>query len=825
MNSSFVDKYFQEGLASTQQEANALFLKDMAVDGLYRRGITPNSPDWEKYTERLKHELNVINSGNLADFFLDTAFICLKQKSQGVLLGRGRGGAAGSLVSYCLKITESDRLEFDLKFERFLIETRINSISSADIDIDIPRDARQKVLATVKDDFGHDRTYQVINKVRWTIKTAIKDLCTISGVPFSVANKVSKIIGDETNPDAIEYIPEVDAFFHKYPFVRDNYRKLIGMLKNYSIHAGGLIILDAPVEYHDSIVKVNGVDCLDNDGKTCDSLGYLKQDLLGINTLTIVSDCLDILPEGIKPPTAFDDPKVYETINKSTLGLFQIEAAGANQVCQELRPSNFDELTALLAICRPGSVDSGDKDRFVNRKHGLEEVTYDHPDLEPILKQNYGTLVYQEDLMTIVTDFAGMTPIDADNIRRGVGKKLQYVFDEYYPKFIEACINRGVDRDVAETIWGKMEASASYSFNKSHAVSYAALTYITAYLKTYYPVEFLLAVLNNTKDEEKRIKIYNELESLDKKIVNPDINNSRDRIVEDDENIYLSFNLVKGVGPSAIDKIIQNRPYTSFDDFCDRSGVNKTVKKALIECGAFDCFDTDRCKLFNIVEESDEQWDKQETLLREFKRIKINPRGSVLDSYDIKSLGIDIDTNTIQEITENKDDYKDFFIKVLVSEYKTKDDFAYLGITDGFNVLSIFVGKEFIPRYVDAFKVGTPLLIHVNGKGTKYSVLSLIDLNDPSKYQHEYWLYNGEYVEILKDLQSKNTVPCGVASNVKYFTSKKGNPCVRYDLRIDEETFLEGRIKAGDPPLMCEGSFVFFEVGNNPTFPYILEVH
>lgn len=802
---------------------NAQFLKDLCIKGLHKRNIPQDQ--WGLYLDRLNYELDIINSGNLADFFLNTAFICLKMKAKGILLGMGRGSAAGSLVSYCLKITEIDPIKYNLKFERFLNPTRINSINSADIDIDIPRDKRQEVLSIVKDDFGKDRTFQVINKVRWTVKTAIKDLCTISNVPFALSNKITKIIGDETD---IESIPEVAQFLEEHPFVANNYKQLVGLLKNYSIHAGGLIILDKPVEYHDSIIKINGVDCLDNDGKTCDSLGYLKQDLLGINTLTIVSDCLDLLSNTVTLPTEFDDPNVFETINKSTLGLFQIEAAGANQVCQELRPSNFDELTALLAICRPGSVDSGDKDHFVNRKHGLEEVVYDHPDLEPILKQNYGTLVYQEDLMQIVTDFAGMTPVDADNIRRGVGKKLQYVFDEYYPKFIQACVDRGVEKEVAETIWGKMEASASYSFNKSHAVSYAALTYITAFLKTYYPIEFLLSVLNNTDDEDKRIKVYNELKSMDKEIVNPDINKSKHITVEDENNIYLSFNLIKGVGPSAIQKIIENQPYTSFDDFCERSGVNKTVKKALIECGAFDSFDQDRSKLYNEIEET-EPWDKQETLFREFQRIKINPNGNVLDLYELSDLGIDVEISSIKRILDNIDDYKDFYVKVLVSDYKTKDDYAYLSITDGFDVISIFVSKEFIPRYIDAFEVGAPLLIHVNGKGTKYSLLSLINLQDPQKYQHEYWFYNGEAMEKLDSLQKTNSIPCGVASNVKYFTSKKGNPCVRYDLIMSNDQILEGRIEAGSaqypPHLMAEGSYVFFTVGNNEVFLDIMEVY
>lgn len=814
--------YYENKLATNSQEANALFLKDKCAEGLTKRGITPDHPQYKIYEDRLKHELEVSNKGGLADFFLDTAFGCLKMKSNDILLGMGRGSAAGSLIAYCLKITEIDPIKYDLKFERFLNETRLDSVSSADIDIDIPRDKRQDVLNMYKDDFGRDRTFQVINKLKWTKKTAIDDLGRISGVDFSMRKRISKLIGD-SDPESIT---DVVQYLDEHPFIRDNYLQLAGMIKSYSIHAGGLIILDTPVEYHDSILRINGVDCLDNDGKTCDSLGYLKQDLLGINTLTIVSDCLDLLmlDKNILP-TEFTDSKVFQTINKSTLGLFQIEAAGANQVCQELQPSSFEELTALLAICRPGAVDSGDKDHYVNRKHGVEKIEYDHPDLESVLKDTYGCIIYQEDLMNVVTKFAGMTPVDADNIRRGVGKKIKAVFDEYYPKFINACVQRGIEQNIAETVWAKMEASASYSFNKSHAVSYASLTYITAWLKTYYPIEFLLSVLNNTDDEDKRIKVYNELKSFDKKIVNPDINKSKAITVEDENNIYLSFNLIKGVGPAAIDKIIEHQPYKSFEDFSERSGVNKTVKKALIECGAFDCFGIERYALFKTIEEDEEEWSKQERLFREFQRIKINPHGNVLDLYNLSELNINLNIDTIKMLKNNKKDYKSFYVKALVSDYKTKDDYAYLSITDGFDVLSVFVPKEFAPRYVEAFEVGTPLLLHLNGKDDRYSLLSLINLQDPTKYRHEYWLYNGEAMQKLDSLQKQNRVPCGVAQNVKYFISKKGNPCVRYDLIINSDTILEGRIEAGNPHLMCEGSYVFFLVEDNETFLNILEVH
>lgn len=798
---------------------NHLFLTSKAFEGLERRGLS-NDP---VYVERLTKELDIIKSGNLADFFLNTAFICMKMKAQGILVGLGRGSAAGSLVCYCLKITEIDPIKYNLLFERFLNPTRINAIASADIDTDIPRDKRKEVLAMVKSEFGEDRSFQIINKLQWTEKTAIKDLARIIDVPFELTNKVTKLISDD---ESAEDVPEVVEFLDKYPFIRDNYKKLLGLPKTYGVHAGGVITLDKPVEYYDSIVKVNGVECLDNNGKTCDNMGFLKNDLLGLGTLTIIADCLELLP-NVSLPKNYDDPAVYETINKSTLGIFQIEAAGATDVCKRLKPHNFDELCAVVALCRPGAMDSGDTDHYIARKNGEEMVRYDHPDLEPILKDNYGAIVYQEDAMHIVTDFAGMSPVDADTIRRGIGKKIQAVFDEYHPKFVNACVGRGIDYEIAETVWEKMEASASYSFNKSHCVSYTALSYICGWLKTYFPIEFFLAILNNSDDEDKRMKIYNEIRSINSEIVNPDINISKDITTTNyDGKVYLSLNLIKDVGPSAIEKIIDGQPYSSFEDFCNRCKVNKRVKRALIEAGAFDRFGDRRDDLYSIIEEEENIWSDKEKLFREFQRIKINPKGNILDLFDLSEININVPVSTIANLFDNTEEYGDFYIKVLSSDFKLKEDYAYASVTDGFDNISLFVTKEFISRYAnDLNEIGVPLLCHVHGKGEKYTLLSLINLQDPTKNKHEYWHYIGEDKNKLTILQKQNPdINVGIISNIRYFTSKNGNRCAWYNVYVDDETILTDRIVCNQPPNMVDGSFLFFFVQDNPTFLQIVEV-
>lgn len=798
---------------------NSNYFISKCYEGLRKR----NLDNKKEYKERLDHEISIIQSGNLEDFFLNTAYIVLKIKKEGMMVGNGRGSAAGSLVAYCLGITEINPLEYGLIFERFLNPTRINSIASADIDTDVSRRDRQKILEMVKKEFGEDKTFQIINEIKWTEKTAIKDIGRIIGLDFQYVNKITRLISDDQKA---EDVPDVAVFLEKNPFIRDNYKKLVGLTKALGVHAGGVITLDKPVEQYDSVVRVNSVNCIDNDGKTTDSLGFLKNDLLGLNTLDIISDTINLLP-NVNLPKQYNDPEVFKTINKSTLGIFQLEGAGATNVCERLQPSSFEELCAVVALCRPGSMDSGDTDRYIARKHGEEEVVYDHPLLEPILKQNYGTIIYQENCMDIVTKFAGMSNTDADIIRKGIGKKIKIIFDEYHPKFITACNNNGIDTDIAEIVWEKMESSASYSFNKSHCVAYTSLSYICGWLKTYYPIEFYLAILNNTEDEDKRMKVYAEINEMENAIANPDINNSRETTVMGfDGKIYLSFNLIKDVGEAAIKNILATQPYNSYDDFCNKCKVNKRVKKALIEAGAFDRFDIPRYELYNTLTGEDNVWDEKETLFREFNRIKINPNGNILDLFDLNELGIVKEISSIKDLESNTEEYKDFYIKVLSSEFKLKEDYAHASVTDGFNSIGLFVTKEFIPRYADELnEIGNPLICHIHGKSGKYTLLSLISLQDIEKHSTEYKFYTGQTNETLVKLQRTNPdYNVGTVSNVRYFTSKSGNRCCWYNIFVDEDIILEDRIMCNSPTRITDGSYIFFLMGNNETFPQIIEV-
>ena len=729
----------------------------------------------------------------------------------------------GSLVAYCIGISQVDPIKYNLSFARFLNKARMKT-SICDIDVDISKNDRPRALSLLKKEFGYDKTCQIINDVYFSDKTIIQDLGRIFNIPVTVRNRLTALVGEG---DALK-VPEVLEFFDKHPHIGELFPKLKGLIRNSSTHAGGLLVSDKPMTDYISTLnaKDNIVTCY--NGRTCEQLGFLKMDMLGLNTLSIIKDCLNFIGrKSFDFDYDLDDPRVYKTINKSTLGIFQLEGKGASEYTNKLQPKKFNDIIADLALVRPGGQDSGDADEFLEVRFNGKPIEYDHELLEPILSETNGCILYQEQAMEISRVLSGFTDVEADILRKGISKKLDYIFTEYKPKFIDGAVNNGVDKDIAEKIWNRIEKSSSYSFNKSHSVGYSLVTYQTAYLKTYYPMEYYTAMLNNVESEEKRNRIYNEIKSLNKNLINPDINNSGQICMYTDDNIYLSFPLINGVGPAALEAILAHQPYKSFDDFMNRktSKVNKGVVKALIEAGAFDRFGDRRDSLYSIIEEKDCHWDDKETLFREFQRIKINPKNNLLDLYDTKEMGLKCDISSVHELQDNTEEYKDFYVKLLPSEFNKKDNYAFVSATDGFNNMSFFVGNEFLSRYIDSLNtMGEPLLCHVHGKGEKYSLVSLIKLNEPDKYKHEYWSYIGTSIKKVQELQNANpSIHVGFISNVNYFTSKNGNPCARYDITLGTGETLEGRITV-HPPLMYQGSFIFFEIGDNPVFPNIIQV-
>lgn len=786
-------------------------LKELAYKGLEKRKLSNN----QEARDRLEHELSIILNSDLENFFLNTSYVANLLKSKGIRLGPARGSAGGSLTSYCLNITEINPLKYNLSFARFLNEERA-SHSMSDIDIDIPRDKRQESLNLIKKEFGQDKAFQVINQIRFTDKTSIKALARIYDVPFDEVNRITSLIN---SPNDINENERVKNFLNKYPEIKENMSKINGMLSTYGVHAGALILFPESIESLASTVKVNNEIVCSYDGRTCDDLMLLKQDLLGLNTLTIINDCINLVDKNFKFPEEFNDPKVYENIQKSCLGIFQLESSSAEDFIRKLKPTNFDDLVAALALIRPGSAQNGDDKKYIQNKN-KNEIEYEIPELESILEPTKDCLIYQEQAMQIAKELAGFSDSEADTLRKGIGKKIKEVFDTLKPKFFDGCLSNNISYRTINDIWNKIEKSSEYSFNKSHAVGYATIAYQTAYLKTYHPISFYLALLNNTDDEEKRMRIYSELRSINKPVKNPDINKSKDVIKQDGEDIYLSLSLIKNVGDKAIKNIIELQPFESFDDFIERRDsrkVNKRVVNALIESGAFDCFNKNRFELYKILNDVDKEWSKEEELYREFNVLKINPRGNLLSFYDTSEF--DIDIIPLSQVS-NIDGEAQVYTKALIADVKLKEDYGFFTLTDNNNQITVTISKNHIDRYIDTFNsVGEPVLTSLRTFNGKVYFNSLISLKNKSHYNKEYDLYTGKTYEILEKIQQDNPVfTIGVATNINYFTSKKGNKCLRYDLIINKEKTLLGCMNCFEPPLINDGSYIFLNGGNKPFF-------
>ncbi|MCK6459709.1 MAG: DNA polymerase III subunit alpha, partial [Planctomycetes bacterium] len=469
----------------------AEFLRGLCEEGLLRRyGAVPPA----EARKRLEHELLVIGRTGFLAYFLIVWDLIRFAREKGVAVGPGRGSAAGSLVAYCLGITDVDPLRYDLLFERFLNEERI---SMPDIDIDFCRDRREEVIQYVQEKYGgKDHVSQIITFGRLAARAAIRDVGRVLGVPLPEVDRIAKMVPagpGVTLEGAMEQDPELrklaDDKESPEGKLLDYALRLEGCHRNAGTHAAGIVIADAPLTEILPLYKSGEDVSTQFSWETVEQLGLLKMDFLGLKTLTLIDHALKLLRAGgVEPPDfrsaefeRFDDRKTYELLARGeSFGVFQLESGGMRDLLMRLRPGNFEEAIVLIALFRPGTLDAGMHDIYCNRKNGTERVTYDHASLEPILKSTYGVIVYQEQVMLIAHKVAGLTLTQADSLRKAMGKKKPEEMEKYRLPFLDGCGRNGVPRPVAEGIWDKMATFARYGFNKSHATAYAVLTYQTA---------------------------------------------------------------------------------------------------------------------------------------------------------------------------------------------------------------------------------------------------------------------------------------------------------------------------------------------------------
>ena len=596
------------------------YLAKLAYEGAKKRYGDPIPKDVE---ERVKFELHIMKTMGFPGYFLIVQdFINSARDELGVMVGPGRGSAAGSVVAYCLGITKIDPLKYDLLFERFLNPDRI---SLPDIDTDFDDDGRGKVLKWVMDKYGHENCAHIITYASMATKNSIKDVARVENVPLAISNALCKAIPDRL-PDvdgktpkmnlvnAIKAVPELqDAEASTDPRIANTmkYAKMLeGTVRGTGIHACGFIICRDPISDHvpvstadDPDFKGTKTNCTQYDGHVIESTGLIKMDFLGLKTLSELKEaCANIKrTRGIDvdlDTIPIDDPKTYELYQKGrTIGTFQFESAGMQKYLRELHPTVFEDLIAMNALYRPGPMDYIPS--FIARKNGREPITYDIDCMEKYLKDTYGITVYQEQVMLLSRQLADFTRGESDALRKAMGKKKKDIVDAMKPKFIDGGKKNGHDPKILEKIWADWEKFASYAFNKSHAACYSWVAYQTAYLKANYPAEYMAAIMSRRRDQITEItKLMDECKQMGIATLGPDVNESYEKFgVNHHGEIRFGLGAIKGMGDSAalsiIDEREKNGPYKDIYDFAQRvnfSSVNRKAFESLALSGGFDSF-------------------------------------------------------------------------------------------------------------------------------------------------------------------------------------------------------------------------------------------
>ena len=593
---------------------SAEYFKDLCRKGLVKK-MHGNVP--ENYWKQLEYEFNVIITMGFDCYFLIVSDFINWARANGIPIGPGRGSGAGSLVAYSMDITRIDPIQNKLLFERFLNPDRV---SMPDLDIDMSDAGRERVIDYVRGKYGADRVSQIITFGTMKAKLAIKDVGRAMDIPLAEVNRITKMIPNDpkmTLEKALE-INELKTTIDTNPQAKRLYdmaRKLEGLKRHTGIHAAGVLITRDPVSEYVPLARGAKESITTQfEGEPCSNLGLLKMDFLGLRTLTVIDNAEKMIRERHDPnfdinQIPLDDKKTYEMLSAcKTLGIFQLESGGMRDLIKKIQPTQFSDLSALVALYRPGPMESGMMDMFVRRKNGQEKITYETPKLAEVLKDTYGCMVYQEQIMQISKLLGGFTPGEADTLRKAMGKKKIEVMEKFGKKFVEGCQAHKISEKVASHIYEQMKAFAGYGFNKSHSYAYALVTYQTAYLKANYPIEFMCSALTNeighnaigSEDKENKIVTYlEEARKMGFETLPPDVNKSQPEFsvekVGDKEYIRYALEAIKNAGTEGCISIVKERekdgPYTSLDNLCSRIDLfqaNKKTIESLAKAGALD---------------------------------------------------------------------------------------------------------------------------------------------------------------------------------------------------------------------------------------------
>ena len=773
------------------------YLKKMAEEGLeayFKRRDAQGKPvDEAVYRQRLHYELETIIQMGFADYFLIVSDFIGYARKNNIPVGPGRGSAAGSLVSFSLEITEIDPIPYKLMFERFLAPGRV---SMPDIDCDFSDEKREQVIQYVAEKYGHDRVAQITTFSAMRAKAVVRDVGRVMGLPYGEVDRVAKLIPDTpkvTLEEAFEQEPKLHEAVSSDPKIADLFRvarTLEGLNRHNSTHAAGVVISGKPLMELLPLCLGKKDEILTQYDMTCvESVGLVKFDFLGLSTLSLIDRAVELV-KAVKDANfdiksiPFDDKKTFALLRKGYVGgVFQLENSGMRDLLIRMKPKKFEDLIDLLALFRPGPLQSGMVDDYIKRKNNSKKITYDIDQLKDILGDSYGVILYQEQVMQIVMKLAGFSPSDADRLRKAMGKKKAEEMAKLREKFIEGAAKNNIPSEKAAHLYDQMAQFAKYGFNKSHSTAYALITYQTAFLKAHYPTEFMAALMSGEMgDADKLARYIDEARGMEIDVQPPDVNKSGLDFLVEGEKIRFGLAGIKNVGQGAAQLIVQERKnkgvFTSILDFCSRLDlrkVNKRVLESLIKCGAFDTMGISRARLFAALDEilsisqreqkqrksqqkslfgdvsasaggglledyvypDVEEWPQSKRLLYEKELLGIFLTGHPLMAFEdkLKTLGV----TAIGEITGklNRKTVKIAGIVVVSKEITTKkgnEKMAFVTVEDHTGTIEVLVFPSVFKTVSVHLLPDTPLLVEgtvdMSGDMAKIKAASIMPLED-----------------------------------------------------------------------------------------------
>jgi DNA polymerase-3 subunit alpha len=780
------------------------------------------------YKDRLDHELEIIIKMDYSSYFLIVSDYIKWAKNNDIPVGPGRGSGAGSLVAWCLSITDVDPIKYNLIFERFLNPDRI---SMPDFDIDFCEEKRDLVFEYLTKKYK-DSVAHIITFGKLKARMVIRDVGRVLGLAYGFVDSISKMIPfDPSRPQTLSECiagePRLQKLINEDQRVKkltDLSLKLEGLNRNVATHAAGVVIADKKLTEIVPLYKDSTADLLlpstQFDMYSAENAGLVKFDFLGLKTLTVINNTQKLIQKKNKnfniEDISFEDQKVFELMSSGkTVGLFQIESAGMRDALIHMKPNHIEDIIALVALYRPGPMSN--IPIYNDCKHGRKTPDYLHPLLEDILKPTYGVIIYQEQVMQIAQKLSGFTAGQADILRRAMGKKKRAELEKQKQNFIAGAVNNGISKDVAAGIFLKIEPFAEYGFNKSHAAAYAIISYQTAYLKTYYPKEFIAASMTmDISNQNKLSEFYEELKRLNVEVIRPDINECFANFRTENDKFYYALGGIKAVGSEAIANIVKERikngNFKSINDFIKRvdpKDINKLQLEGLVKAGAFDSLNDNRQSIFNSIPniitkskndfdnkvanqidlfgdntevendiiENTKDWEFEERLSREFEAVgffisdhPLNQFKEIFDDYKIINYQNFFDDDDVKE-----NNIAATLLKVTERKTAKGNPYAVLKLTDLTSVFELFIFSDVLELNRDSLKEGSSLILTLTktissdeDKTKRINVRKIASLKD---------LFNSSISEITLNLSSKSQL-----KEIQNFLDEKGDTVVNISI-------------------------------------------